>query len=92
MKKPINIKRAKLTIKIFNILGIIFICFQAMGYMGSGEIIVQQGSPGETIGYFIGFNIFLWVALFFFYRAQRVKKKLNSSIKADMINSIGQEE
>ncbi len=68
----------KRRIKIYNILGYVFIFLQLASYAGSTSEKVDYVSVYEKVGYYVGYNILLIVAIIFFISARELKKKIKA--------------
>lgn len=89
MDKQKQARKAKRKIIILRILGCILIFFQLVGYLNNPSDRTVDNDAAGKIGYFLGYNIFLWIALFLFYRSWTIAKKNKRKEKADTIESIG---
>lgn len=84
-----KLKRKALIIRIF---GFLFIAFQLLGYIGSPNTRTKEMDIPETIGYFIGYNFFIWLAIIFFYWSWKESKKAKKMNAASVIEAIGEQE
>jgi hypothetical protein len=81
-------------IKILNVTAIVFLIIQLASYLGSigGEDEVITNTP-ELIGYYLGFNLPLLIAIILFIISFFLqKRKLQKMEAKDMIDSIGRAE
>ena len=80
-------------IKILNVTAIVFLIIQLASYLGSieGEDEVITNTP-ELIGYYLGFNLPLLIAIILFIISFSQKRKLQKMEAKDMIDSIGRAE
>lgn len=75
---------------IYNVLGVIFLVFQLLGYLGN----ILHPEPkdvdfAERLGGYVGFNFMLILAVIFFISARQLKKKINQQQIDQDIDSIG---
>ena len=67
----------KSRIKTFNILESCFIIIQIIGYLS--KINDDSASFQRPFAYYIGFNLWIILALFFFSRAASIRSKMESN-------------
>lgn len=91
MEKKLPRNKFKRKIIILRIIGFLFIAFQLLGYVGATHTDREEMDTPETIGYFIGYNFFIWLAIFFFYWSWKVSKKAKKINAANVIDAIGEE-
>ena len=65
MKKKLPKNKFKRKIIILRSIGFLCIALQLLGYIGSAHTDREEMDISETIGYFIGYNFFLWIAIVF---------------------------
>lgn len=75
---------------IYNVLGVIFLVFQLLGYLSN----ILHPEPGdvdfaERLGGYVGFNFMLILSVMFFISARQLKKRLKQKQIDQDINSIG---
>jgi hypothetical protein len=80
-------------IKILNVTAIVFLIIQALSYAGSlgGKDEIITNTP-ELIGYYLGFNLPLIIAIILFIISFSQKRKLQKMEERNMIDSIGRAE
>jgi uncharacterized membrane protein len=83
-----NMKKFRI---IINILIIVLIAFQAIGYIGSWDKVPTNLHGINNIAYFIGYNFFLLFALILFFVSIQLKRKIRKKEMLRTIDSIGKE-
>jgi hypothetical protein len=86
MKKSTQKKSIKVI--VLRIFASIFLLFQLLSYPHMFDGMPDSYLSG-SIGYFIGFNLFLYVSAGLFYWAWKVKKKNQKFQNIESIDSIG---
>jgi hypothetical protein len=92
MNKPKPAKKGKRKIIILRVLGCILIFLQILGHLNHPSDRSINDNLSEQIGHFIGYNIFLWIALCLFYWSWSVSKKNKKTENTESIESIGTSE
>jgi len=92
MDKQKQARKTKRKIIILRILGCILIFFQLVGYLNNPSDRTVDNDAAGKIGYFIGYNIFSWIALCLFYWSWSVSKKNKKTENTESIESIGKSE
>lgn len=80
------------TIRIINIIAIALVVFEILAYIGSIGDPPIEGKGINAIAFYIGFNIFLIIALLLFGIAYHLKNKSKRNNQNDLIDSIGKKE
>jgi LPXTG-motif cell wall-anchored protein len=84
------------TAKILNIIGMILIVFQLMGYLGTASADKPTDDfhkeAANTIWYHIGYNLFLIIGVILLIIAFFISRKNKKRKLQEMIDSIGKEE
>lgn len=86
-------RKGRIKVIVLRIIAILFIIFQILGYIGAmaGDREIPTDSA-ERIGFYIGFNFFLYISIIFFVWAARVKKKMKLQKEIEIIETIGKAE
>jgi uncharacterized membrane protein len=79
-------KRARL---ILNIIAILLVVFQLIGYLGNMGKKTPELSGINSVAFFIGFNLPLIVAIFLFLISLFLTSKIRKRKKMEMVDSIG---
>ncbi len=80
----------KKKMNLLNVIGYSLIGLQVLGFLGNlGKKKVPIEDTAELIGYYIGSNIFLIIAIILFIKSRSMRKRLNNSLQSEMIDSIG---
>ncbi len=82
----------KKKINLLNIIGYALLGLQALSFIGSLGMEKEPitGTP-ELLGYYVGSNFFLIIAIILFLSARSLRKKLNKANQLKEIDSIGQD-
>jgi hypothetical protein len=85
-----NIKKR---IKLLNGIGYTLIAIQVLAFIGSlGKKEEPITDKAELIGYYIGSNLFIIIAIILFLKARSLRKKLKDIEQSALIDSIGEPE
>jgi len=88
MKAQQNTPKIRRKLTIIRVLLFICIGFQLLGYIGQTKSHAPlNNSNGEAIGYYIGYNFFLWIAIGLFLWMWKVQKQLKKASGAHLIDS-----
>ena len=74
--KKLN-EKLKGRIKTYNILGSFFLIIQVIGYLS--KINENSASFQRPFAFYIGFNLWIIIALIFFIRAASIRSKMESN-------------
>ncbi len=80
-------KRAR---SILNVLGIVFLVLQALGYIGLMNTPSPDVSGVNALAYYTGLNFLAIFALLLFLVSWYLKKRMNKVERARLVESIGQ--
>ena len=77
---------------IYLTIGILFIALDVLSTIVSArEIFAQLANDAYGIGYFLGSQLFLFVGIFFIYRARKVQQNIERRETEAMIESYGKD-
>ena len=82
--------KLKRKINVLRVIGILLVIFQLMAYMGE-----SAGPPEdslEMIGYYFGYNMFMFIGLLLLLWSFNVGKKLKQVKRDEMMEGIGKNE
>ena len=82
----VNLK-IKSKVRNLNIIAVILLVIQVLGYISSMKNIDVE-TPSRNVGFYIGYNFWIVLSLFFFMRAANLKKKLSENDNNTIPNSI----
>ncbi|MFP9098316.1 hypothetical protein ACLI09_04620 [Flavobacterium sp. RHBU_24] len=82
-------KKLKRKIIIIRIIGILLIAIQMLGYLGNIDEPMPERPVDELIGYYIGYNLFLWIGIVLLIWSFNVGKKLKQVKRDEMMEGIG---
>ena len=85
-------KKLKRKMIIIRVIGIILIASQLLAYLGNIDEPTPTDDTAELVGYYFGYNFFLWIGIILLIWSFNVGKKLNQVKRDEMINTIGKTE
>lgn len=83
-------KQIRLRIKKYTIIAVLLLTIQILGYLGS-LFSSEEKLKFKSVPYFLGFNIFIIIAVFFLIEIRHLRKKLKNQDLQNKIRSIGDE-
>lgn len=85
-------KKLKRKIVIIRVIGIVLIAFQLVAYLGNIDEPAQAKDTAELIGYYFGYNFFLWIGIIMLIWSFNVGKKLKQVKQDELMEGIGERE
>jgi hypothetical protein len=85
-------KKLKRKIVIIRVIGIVLIAFQLIAYLGNIDEPAPERPAEELIGYYFGYNFFLWIGIIMLIWSFNVRKKLRQVKQDELMNTIGNNE
>jgi hypothetical protein len=82
-------KKLKRKMIVLRVIGIILIAFQLLVYLGNINKPMPDREVSELPGYYIGYNLFLWIGIVMLIWSFNVGKKLKQVKKDEMMEGIG---
>jgi len=82
-------KKLKRKMIIIRVIGIVLIAFQLLAYLGNIDEPVPARPLDELIGYYVGYNLFLWIGIILLIWSINVGKKLKQVKRDEMMEGIG---
>lgn len=75
---------------IFLSLGILFILFNILGFVGGASPFPKDGTEEAVnkVAYFIGANLFIILGLIFLFIAYRFNKKIQKKREKELLDSL----
>jgi Na+-driven multidrug efflux pump len=92
MKPTPTQKKLKRKMIIIRVIGIVLIAFQLLAYLGNIDEPRPTDDTAELVGYYFGYNFFLWVGIIMLIWSFNVGKKLKLVIRDEMVEGIGKNE
>lgn len=88
-QKPIlnnDVQKIKSKIKTLNIIAIVLLVIQLLGYITSmkGNDV---DSPNKSIGYYVGFNLWIIISIILFIKASTLQSKIDEIKKNETPNT-----
>lgn len=85
-----SLKQMKLRIRIYTIVAVVLSIIQILGYLGN-HFSSEEELKSKSVPEYLGFNIFIIIAVFLFIDIYYLKKKLKNKELQNEIHSIGDE-
>ena len=85
-------KKLKRKMIIIRVIGIILIASQLLAYLGNINEPTPTDDTAELVGYYFGYNFFLWIGIILLYWSFNVGKKLKQVKRDEMMEGIGKTE
>lgn len=82
-------KKLKRKMIIIRVIGIVLIVLQLVAYLGTIDEPMPERPLNELIGYYIGYNLFLWIGIVLLIWSYNVGKKLKQVKRDEMMEGIG---
>jgi len=92
MSKTVIKQKGKTKVTVLKTLAVIFLVFQLIGYINSITVVETFMSSSERIGYYIGFNFSLYIAIGFYLWYRSARKEMKNNQKAQLIDAIGKDD